>query len=60
MIGAMIPSPNVFSPVKHPARAMQRRNTLLERMLRLSLIEQREFQAAAAEPFITGRPLPSR
>lgn len=53
MLGAMIRSPNVFSPVRHPARAMQRRNAVLERMLRLGLIDQGQFKAAVLEPLTT-------
>lgn len=60
MIGAMIRSPNVFSPLKYPVRAVQRRNMVLERMLRLGFVELRAFQAATAEPLITDRRLTSR
>jgi penicillin-binding protein 1A len=53
MLAAMIRSPHTFSPVRSPARAMERRNWVLERMLRLDLIEDREFRAAVAEPLRT-------
>ena len=58
MLGAMIRSPNVFSPIRFPARAMERRNRLLERMLRLRLIDEHEFRAAVAEPLRTSRNAP--
>ena len=57
MIGGMIRSPNVYSPLKFPARAMERRNRILERMLRLRLINEHEFRATVAEPLRTMPPL---
>jgi hypothetical protein len=50
MLAAMIRSPNGFSPLRHPERAMERRNKVLERMFQLRFIGEQELKAATAEP----------
>lgn len=55
MLAAMIRSPNAFSPVRYPQRAMERRNQILERMFQLRFIGEQELKAAVAEPLPSGR-----
>lgn len=50
MIAAMVRSPNVFSPVRHPARALERRNRVLARMADQRLIDDRQYRTALVEP----------
>ena len=52
-LAAMIRSPNFLSPVKHPERAVERRNRLLERMVRLRFIDEQQARSAVAEPLRT-------
>lgn len=52
-IAAMIRSPNVFSPIKYPARVLPRRNRVLERMERLGVIDPVQARRAMAEPIRT-------
>ena len=49
-IAAMIRSPNVFSPVKSPARVLERRDKVLALMLRFGFIDERELNRALDEP----------
>ena len=43
-IAGMLRSPSYYSPLKQPARAMERRNRVLESMHRRGFIDQREFE----------------
>lgn len=52
-LAAMIRAPNVFSPVKHPARTIARRDQVLARMLRLGFIDRPTYQRAIDEPLRT-------
>jgi membrane peptidoglycan carboxypeptidase len=49
VIAGMIRSPNVYSPVKHPDRALDRRNKVLQRMLDQRLISEADYRHAVAE-----------
>lgn len=52
-LAAMLRSPNVFSPVKHPERLIKRRNYVLTRMAHLKFIDERQCRSAMAEPIRT-------
>ena len=54
MLAAMIRSPNVFSPLRHPQRAMERRNKVLERMFRLHFIGEGELKRQRRSRFRAG------
>ena len=45
-LAAMIRSPNVFSPVRFPERNRERRDRVLERMLRFGYIGREEYERA--------------
>lgn len=47
---ALLPSPNAFSPFSHAARATERRNRVLTRMLGRGYINEGQFRAGIAEP----------
>ena len=49
-IAAMIRSPNVYSPLKYPARALDRRNKVLQRMHQLGSIDDRQWHHATGQP----------
>ncbi len=49
-IAGMIKAPNVYSPIRNPARARQRRDFVLKMMRDEKRISEVEFQKAAAEP----------
>ncbi|HEX9161760.1 MAG TPA: PBP1A family penicillin-binding protein [Thermoanaerobaculia bacterium] len=50
MLAGMIRSPNNYSPFTDPQRALARRNTVLDLMLRNRKIDQATYQQAIAEP----------
>jgi penicillin-binding protein 1B len=50
LIAGMIQRPNYFSPYKHPDRAMERRNLVLDSMVETSAITAAEAERAKAEP----------
>ncbi len=43
---AMIQRPNYYSPVKHPDRLLERRNSLLKRMLKAHKITEEDYEIA--------------
>lgn len=49
-LAAMIRSPNFYSPLRNPDRALDRRNRVLKRMLELGFIDRKEFQRAIEQP----------
>ena len=49
IVGA-IPAPNRWSPVRHPAAAMERRDIVLARMLEVGAIDQKQYDEAKATP----------
>ncbi len=50
LIAGMIQRPNYFSPYKHPERAMERRNLVLDSMVETGAITQADADRAKAQP----------
>ncbi|HEY6412940.1 MAG TPA: transglycosylase domain-containing protein [Edaphobacter sp.] len=50
LLAGMIQRPNYFSPYKHPERAMERRNLVLDSMVETGAITHAEASRAKAEP----------
>lgn len=50
MIAGLPKAPSSYNPLSNPARALERRNWILGRMLQLGSIGQVEYQQAIAEP----------
>jgi membrane peptidoglycan carboxypeptidase len=50
LLAGMLQGPSRYDPVAHPEAALQRRNTVLARMLQLGMISQEQHDAAAAVP----------
>ncbi len=50
MLAGIIRSPNVYAPFKHPERAEERRNVVINEMLRLNKISAAEADKAKASP----------
>lgn len=48
LIAALIYSPTAFSPAKHPDRALQRRNLILDRMVTLGVLGESDAEKAKA------------
>ena len=52
VIASLPKAPSTNNPVKNPARAAERRNYVLRRMLELSYITKQEYDAAIAAPVV--------
>ncbi len=50
MIAGLPKAPSAFNPITNPARALERRNWILSRMLELGYISREQFDTATAEP----------
>jgi len=50
LIAGTIQSPNRYNPVRHPERALQRRNIVLQAMLETGSITKAQYQAATKTP----------
>ena len=50
LIAGIIQSPNRFNPVRHPERALQRRNVVLQAMLETGSIGKEQYQQASKAP----------
>ena len=50
LLAGLIQRPSYLNPYRHPERAKNRRNTVLQAMLRHSFITQEEFESAVTEP----------
>jgi len=50
LLAGMIQRPNYFAPYRHPDRAMERRNLVLDSMVETGAITQSEAERAKAEP----------
>ncbi len=50
LLAALIRGPNLYSPYKYPARALERRNYVLRRMLELGMISSSQADEAAVAP----------
>ncbi len=58
VLAGIISSPNTFSPVRHPERALERRNIALRRMQDLGFISAVEAERAREEPLEVQGSLP--
>ena len=58
LLAGLIRAPNIYSPLRRPARALRRRNQVLEEMRELGWLEDREYleavQTSLPEPFRRG------
>lgn len=52
-IAGMIASPNPYNPVRHPDAAIARRDTVIDRMVEVALLEPALGKAAKAEVLVT-------
>ena len=63
-LAAMPKGPGIYDPVLHPARTVERRNTVLALMQQQHYITQAEFNSARATPLVTapnwGMPAPAQ
>ncbi len=50
LLAGMIQRPNYFSPFRHPDRAIERRNRVLDAMVEIGAITKQECEHAQAEP----------
>jgi len=50
MIAGLPKAPSRYNPLANPARSLERRNWILERMLKLGFIDQPHFETAVKEP----------
>jgi penicillin-binding protein 1B len=50
LLAGMIQRPNYFAPYRHPDRAMERRNVVLDSMIETGAITQEQADRAKAEP----------
>jgi len=59
MIAGLPKAPSRFNPLANPPRAVERRDYVLGRMLGLGYIDQREYDAAVAQPITASRYSPA-
>ncbi len=52
MLTALVRGPSYYHPIKHPKRAKQRRNRVLEQMLLLDFIDQASFDVLTQKPLL--------
>jgi hypothetical protein len=50
LLVSILPNPNALSPLRDPARAVQRRRRVLEQMAQHGYINEREFKVAVSQP----------
>lgn len=50
LLAGLPQAPSVYSPRRHPEKALERRNLVLAKMLELGYITKEEYQKAVAEP----------
>lgn len=58
MVVGVIPAPNAFSPSRHPEKAVQRRDLVLDQMLRVGAITAEQADAAKSRPLAIVGALP--
>ena len=56
MIAGLPKAPSRYNPLVNPTRSTERRNWILERMLKLGFIDQQRYQAAVEEPINASLP----
>ncbi|HEX8152447.1 MAG TPA: PBP1A family penicillin-binding protein [Thermoanaerobaculia bacterium] len=54
LIAGLLKSPNAYSPISRPERALQRRNTVLRRMLEEKFITRHQYDQTVASPIVLG------
>jgi penicillin-binding protein 1B len=54
-LAGIIPAPNTYSPLQHPARARERRNATLRRMKDLGMLDERRLAQALQERLVVQR-----
>ena len=55
-LAGIVRAPNLYSPLRHPQAALDRRNLVLKRMLELEMIPATEYEKARGEPLRTAAP----
>ena len=50
MLVGMLKNPSLYNPIRHPQRALQRRNTVLSQMAKYEKITRQEYDSLAAMP----------
>ena len=55
-LAGLIRAPNIYSPLRNPQAALDRRNLVLKRMLELGMIPALEYEKARGEPLRTAAP----
>ena len=50
MLIGMVKNPSYYNPVRHPERALARRNTVLDQMRKADMITEAEYQSLCAQP----------
>ena len=50
MLVGMLKNPSLYNPIRHPQRALQRRNTVLSQMAKYEKITRQEYDSLAATP----------
>ena len=50
MLVGMLKNPSLYNPIRHPQRALNRRNTVLSQMVKYEKITQQEYDSLSAMP----------
>lgn len=50
MLVGMLKNPSLYNPIRHPQRALSRRNTVLSQMVKYEKITQQEYDSLSAMP----------
>ena len=51
-LAGMVAGPNLYSPVRHPERAQERRDVVIERMVEVGFLSRAAADAAKAKPLV--------
>ena len=54
LIAGLLKSPNAYSPISRPERALQRRNTVLRRMLDEKFLTREQYEQTRNSPIVLG------
>lgn len=52
MLAGLIRAPNYDSPIRHPERAVERRNQVIAEMLKLEFMSSEEAKSASETPLL--------
>ncbi len=58
VIAGLIRAPALYDPIRHPEKALERRNQVLDRIAALGWTEEAQILAARAQELTAGKPLP--